>query len=846
MRSGMEGLKVLRKAGVFVFAVAGFVVLSLSSCGREEEKPQGKPPQEQMEQKAEIEVQQEEGRQVAQPNPTMADLIINGEFEKIREDLCIKENEEEKSCLDELQTKKDELTFSATVIYTNTLILLKRIDNAIQTVCGLNQDLPICGAPAIARKDLKISPKQSDVIDTVLNLVGLNRKEIVQLTDEILQAVENIRAKGDEGKKYVLRITTPFQVKLGGAIDVWFKAGTEIRYDHFMVLGAVAQVVKALFNVIDAHNWELDISGILSNASQLLNDLQNDPAGFVRRLPSTLGIDAQPNFLRFVQGGEAKWKEIPTNVSKLLYWSADGLEFFAAEENLCQNYKNALVCWDKGKNKLVFNLDPEKENIFMGEKAEGRMDLPRGFSGLAVNVIVQVLRNGGDKFNCDKADNWIQVYSGSFTEFDIKKLVDAAASVMMGAVTQVVPELNIARVNFCRFFGVEEATPRSIRDLLFPQEIQKENGKYKAVDAGPYFAVEVEATRNYYVRVVTTGNNKSNPIYVEELSKAFGVSLEEISIVVNSTSAVAALNIQQTDPITGVAPILEGNWPHQGVTNVFFDGVSVHFPPEMKLIEADFVKATPIVREYPEIATLFKTGVTINAVAFIVIPYVKEDYVLRGDGHRFTNVEDANGNSLSLRRDWAEPATTYLAFLKWHSKYPQDVFGGGLFDILSALGKTALLYVLFRETGENGVILNGSVELDNCLVIWEFANAVSNVYQVAVSKGDDKVKGVAEFLLAYTIGSFLWERALGSDVEKYMMGEMDPAKLSLPDSVKYLADQNNICGIVDMTDQNNPQVLGNIGEKSQPFKFTPATNQIVNDLLGIGMLAVQLSSALSK
>ena len=841
MYSGLKGLK---KSGLFVFVVAGFVAFSLSSCGREEEKEE-KPPIDhppQMEQKAEIQVREEQGRQVAQPNPAMSNLISEGEFEKIRDDLCVKEKEEEKSCIDELQTKKDDVAFSMTVIYTNTLILLKRIDSAIQTLCGLNQDIPLCGAPAVAPKDLKISPKQSDVIDTVLNLVGLNRKEIVQLTDEILQAVENIRAKGDEGKMYVLRITTPFRVKLGGAIDVWFKAGTDIRYDHFMVLGAVAQVIKALFNVIDAHNWQLDIGGILSNVSQLLNDLQNDPAGFVRRLPSTLGIDTQPNFLRFVQGGEEKWKEIPTNVSKLLYWSADGLEFFSAEENLCQNYKNALVCWDKSKNQLVFNLDPEKENIFMGEKAEGRMDLPRGFSKLAINVIVQVLRNGGDKFNCEKADNWIQVYSGSLTEFDIKKLADAVASVMMGEVTQVVPELNIARVNFCRFFGVKEATPKPIRDLLFPQEIKEgENGKYVAVDSGPYFAVEVEATRNFYVRVVTTGNNKSNPIYVQELSDAFGVSLEEISIVVNSTSAVAALNIQKTDPITGVAPILAGNYPHQGLTNVFFDGVSIHFPPEINLIEADFVRATPIVREFPEITTLFKTGVTINAVGLIVIPYVKEDYVLRGDGHRFSNVEDANGNSLGIRRDWAEPATTYLAFLKWHSKYPQDVFGGGLFEILSALGKTALLYILFRETGENGVILNGSVELDNCLVIWEFANAVSQVYQMAVSRGDESVKGVSEFILAYTIGAFLWERALGADVEKYMAG----MEASLPDSVKYLSDQNGICGIVDMTNPNNP-ALGNIGQKSQPFKFRPATNQIVNDLLGIGLLAVQLGSALSQ
>jgi hypothetical protein len=71
------------------------------------------------------------------------------------------------------------------------------------------------------------------------------------------------------------------------------------------------------------------------------------------------------------------------------------------------------------------------------------------------------------------------------------------------------------KIDVCRFFGAEEGSqPKPIRDLLFPHELVQDGLEYKTANAGKFFAVEVEASRNFFLKAITSGNNQDNPIYL--------------------------------------------------------------------------------------------------------------------------------------------------------------------------------------------------------------------------------------------------------------------------------------------------------------------------------------------
>lgn len=751
---------------------------------------------------------QQDGKTIAQPSDNASSLFQQGKFEDLRKNVC-----GTNGCSDELQTYANEPTVNAYVTVINMMILFKRLDSALSTLCGVAGGSlgSICATSSAPYEKISITPKQTDVIDTLLNIVGLKRDEITQLMTEVAIATENYIKKGD--KNFVFAITVPFNVKVGNLVNVWFKAGTEIRWDHMNILGSVAQLVLALFNVINSHDWNLDINQIISNASKLLGDLSNDPAGFIRNIPGTLGIDKAPNFLRFKSGGEDTWKQIPTNISKALTWAGNGAKYFF--DNPCKDNDPALACWQKGATSLAirFNLDPQKENVFMGGKATGVLTLLEGgFSDKMTNTVVAVLKNGGGKFNCSNQDNLINV-AGQENEFDIQKVVSAVGSLIEGfSISITLP--NFARIDVCKIFGAKEgSTPLPIRDLILPAEYGDDN---KLVEAGKYFAFEVEASRKFYEKAITNFNTSQNPFYFTNLTQ--------------SQYIVFSL-------------VLSGGYS-DNTTKFYFDGVSLLYIPSSSNLT--YVKAPTSDEEsalfftspsyffyslfpFMRSSDTFNTGVPSNAIALMVPErYVKKPYVARGDWDRFTYLE-----GITIRRDYFEPLTTYLTSVAWFSNYPKDVVSS-LSAILSEAGLKFIPYVLFKE--KDGKVLNGAVEIDNCIVIWEFANAVSDLFVTNKISADDY-----NFLRGIIINPFLVERVAGLDVLKAFRQINEQLPPNIIQQVKYLSDsQTDKCGIYV---GEGGATIG-IGQPARNFKFRTATNQIINDLIGIGLFAISANNAL--
>ncbi|MCS7214294.1 MAG: hypothetical protein NZ927_08785 [Candidatus Calescibacterium sp.] len=790
---------------LFVFASAASLVF-LISCGKEEEET---TPTAQKNQPAGINTIQEGDRTVSTPDDTMSSLIAKKNFEKIREDICGKNG-----CSDELQTYKDKITFNTLVVFTNVMILFKRLDGALNTLCGvLGEQLgSICETSApILSQSPRISPGQTDVIDTLLNLVGLKRDEITTLMEEVIQASQNYNSIQDN-KNYVFRLTAPLNVKIGALVDVWFKAGTEIRYDLMAILGSVSQGVAALFNIINSHNWELDISGVLSNASQLLDDLEADPAGLVRRLPQTLGLDTAPNFMRFVSGKENLWKNVPTNVSTLMNWASSGLDYFF--KNPCAQNDPALVCWSGSQ--LKFNLDTSKKNIFLGEDAEGTLDLPEGFSDKTAEEIVKILSSGSQKFDCSKDDNWIKVV-GADDEFDVLKIVNAVLSIAEGEITTTdLP--NFARFNFCQFFGVEGADPKPARDLILPAEIRwdEQKKRYEIVQSGPLFAFEAEGTRNFYVKALTLGNTSANPLYFQDVTLG---SYYLFSLTVNSDYSGEATKFY-------VSP----------------DGSIVYFPNNL----TKNITYYYIIDPDNFISLWFNHGAFLPETIAVIVKqrHIHGDYVYRGDWNTFINVYSGEFTK-RIRRDYFEPVTTFLSLLPpaAYSNYPADVFSleGGFSEIIDQFGLKVIPYVLMKETSNDGKILNGAVEIDNCVVIWEFTERVTKKYSQYNNQLTDLI-----FLLL--INPFIVERAWGKD---YLSIFPPSNPVDLPSSVSYLQDpqdqQNPRCGLaaggryglIDHDSiQATPAIPSGWNQESKNWKFVPATNQILNDLIGVGLFAI--------
>lgn len=770
------GMKKLFASLSFTAAIALFFV----GCGKEETTTGGGGGGKQESPISGVnEHKMEDGTIHVLPNSKMSSLISQGKYDTIRKEFC-----GDNGCSDELKTFSDKATVNLVVTLTNAMILFQRLDKALTTICGfVGSSIPqICGSQsAPGHQASRISGKQTDIVDTVLNLVGLNRNEITTLMTEIATATGNYIEIPDS-KNYVFAITVPFQVKVGNLVDVWFKAGTQIRWDLMNVLGAVSQLVLAGFNVINSHDLVLDIGAILSNANQLLSDLQGDPAGFIVRLPGTLGLDGAPNFLRFKQGGADIWKQIPTNFSKAFSWSGQGLEYMFG--NPCKDNDPALVCYKDAK--LRFNLDLQKNNKFLGEKATGELPLPGGFTSETAQNVVKILKNGGEKFDCSKDDNALQISEGP-DKFDVSKIVNTVGSFIANSITEI-PLPNFMKIDVCRFFGAEGSQPKPIRDLLFPYELVQDGNEYKTANAGKFFAVEVEASRNFYLKAITSGNNQDNPIYLNRWTN-YG----DLVIV---TNAPASAYPMQLPYLSAATVVFEG-----GTTAIYIKTTSPIYViaatsqfGDVKIgwKYADFSDFAPLLDP-----TKTNSGLPENTIGLLVSKnWVKGDYVARGDGKRFSKVKDQNGNSIEISQDYLDPLTSFIS-LRWHSQYPQDVVSS-LSAILGDIGMKFLIYVLFKDPS-----WNNSTQIDICSVLYAFANSAKQKYDSTT----DSMKKSAISNIVKAVYALQLSRG---------------------------AQQVWNCSVITISEEN-------------PFSFTASqvqadwkgsTNQIANDLLGLGLFAI--------
>ena len=770
------GMKKLFASLSFTAAIALFFV----GCGKEETTTGGGGGGKQESPISGVtEHKMEDGTIHVLPNSKMSSLISQGKYDTIRKEFC-----GDNGCSDELKTFSDKATVNLVVTLTNAMILFQRLDKALTTICGfVGSSIPqICGSQsAPGHQASRISGKQTDIVDTVLNLVGLNRNEITTLMTEIATATGNYIEIPDS-KNYVFAITVPFQVKVGNLVDVWFKAGTQIRWDLMNVLGGVSQLVLAGFNVINSHDLVLDIGAILSNANQLLSDLQGDPAGFIVRLPGTLGLDGAPNFLRFKQGGADIWKQIPTNFSKAFSWSGQGLEYMFG--NPCKDNDPALVCYKDAK--LRFNLDLQKNNKFLGEKATGELALPGGFTSETAQNVVKILKNGGEKFDCSKDDNALQISEGP-DKFDVSKIVNTVGSFIANSITEI-PLPNFMKIDVCKFFGAEGTQPKPIRDLLFPYELVQDGVEYKTANAGKFFAVEVEASKNFYLKAITLGNNQDNPIYLNRWTN-YG----DLVIV---TNAPASAYPMQLPYLSAATVVFEG-----GTTAIYIKTTSPIYViaatsqfGDVKIgwKYADFSDFAPLLDP-----TKTNSGLPENTIGLLVSEsWVKGDYVARGDGKRFKKVKDQNGNSLEISKDYLDPLTSFIS-LRWHSQYPQDVVSS-LSAILGDIGMKFLIYVLFKDPS-----WNSSTQIDICSVLYAFASSAKQKYDAAT---DSMKKSAIENIVKAV---YVLQKSRGDQ-------------------------QVWNCSVINISGEN-------------PFSFTVSqvqadwkgsTNQIANDLLGLGLFAI--------
>ncbi len=813
-------------------ALLSLSLIILFSCGKDKHDHVTSQPL--------IKVTQQDGKTTATYGDELALLIQKGDFEKIRTMVCGKDG-----CSDELQTYKNELTLNALVTLTNTLILFKKLDGALSTACGLLREQlgGICGAPAIGSSPVvRIDTKQTNVIDTLLGLVGLKREEITTLMQEVSVATSNYIEKGD--KNFVMKITVPFVAKIGNLINVRFNAGTELRWDLITILGSVSQLVSALFNVINAHDWMLDIQAIITNASRLLEDLQGDIPGFLRRLPETLGINEAPNFLRFVQGGETYWKAIPSNISKALTWASDGLDYFF--KNPCAQNDPNLVCWNKDKAVLRFNLDAQYQNKFMGEDATGELKLPAGFSDKTADQIVSVLKDGGKKFNCQEQNNWVNIV-GADGEFDIIKIVNAILSISGGAITEVSGIPNFLRINVCKIMGVKDANPVPLRDLILPAELKYDNGKWVYEEqAGTQFAIEIEAPRNFYYKAITVGNTENNKLYDKGVTedpsnflvitnKFYEDDIDSSFPFVRSITYAGSATEFYAEVITIIQhgdftiPIWK-LYVAQGIRWKRFD-LGLLFAFEDQSVE-ELIKEVIIGKISPLIPDP-ALGVPDKTLALIVYKdWVKKWYVSRGDGDRFKNVY-RDGKSLSIARDWLEPLTTYLTEIThWFSKYPDDVMPASIGELLG-IGLKNIPYILFRD--KDGIVLNDAIEIDNCSIIVEYAKTLSDAVE---SKKIDKDK--YDMYMSFVLAPFVIERVDGytytyEAYEKYR----DQKAVNLqPSNTKYLEG-------CELTGEKIFQQGFDLTQlRHDEPQWRAATNQIANDLIALLVFGLRARSVL--
>lgn len=791
-----------RKKLLVSLSFAAAISLFFVGCGKEE-----KTEVVQQEESVTVEERRmEDGTIHVQPNSKMDSLISQGKYDNIRKEFC-----GDNGCSDELQTFSDKPTVSLVVTFSNAMILFQRLDKALNTVCGfLGSSIPqICGGgQAPVQQASRISGKQTDIVDTLLNLVGLKRDEITALMTEIATATENY-LKIPDSKNYVFAIAVPFQVKVGNLVNVWFKAGTQIRWDLMNVLGSVSQLVLAVFNVINSHDLRLDIGAILSNANQLLGDLSNDPAGFIVRLPGTLGIDGAPDFLRFKEGGADIWKGIPVNLSKALGWAGNGLEYMFG--NPCKQDDPALVCYKDAK--IRFNLDLQKENKFLGEKATtGELDLPGGFTAETAQNVVKVLKNGGEKFDCTKTDNdnnEIHIVEGP-DKFDISDIVNTVGPFIADQITEI-PLPNFMKINVCRFFGAKETQPKPIRDLLFPHELVADGGNYKTANAGKFFALEVEASKNFYLKAITLGNSNDNPIYLGRWTN-YGDLFIVTNLFTNPPhSFVPQLPYAKPALVNFVSELTTISYANFTTTiTVPYDDEPVPVTVDYVIYTTDKYQDINIEQRWADFSnfaplldpTKYDSGLPENTIGLLVSQkWVRGDYVARGDGRRFKKVKDQGGNSLEISEDYLEPLTSFIS-LRWHSQYPKDVISS-LTGILDDIGMKFLIYVLFRDPS-----WNSSVQIDICSVLYTFARDVKEKYDTETN-----------------------------EMKKEVIANIVKALYAIQSSRGGNGNQVWECPVIAITGEN--PFSFNVSQAQADWKLS--TNQVVNDLLGLGLFAIAAS-----
>lgn len=754
-----------------------------------------------------IETATEDGKTVSIPNESLSVRIAKGEFDKIREGICGKDD-----CLKELETYKGELTFNTLVVLTNILVLFNRLNTALNALCSFAREQlgDICplGAPILTQPQKLEEKQQAHVLDTLLKFVNLDRRELTILMEEAIIALENYMAiQGKEN--YVFRVTVPFNARIGNLINVWFKEGTEVRYDHLAIFGALSQLVAALLNIINSHDWHLDISGVIGNFPALSNDFKNDPAGLVRRIPGILGLNGAPKFLRFVQGGEDAWKKIPGNLSKFSTWGAEGLDFLF--KNPCKPNDPALACWNENESAVAFNLNPNKENIYLGKKTDGKFKLPQG---LDKGQVVAVIRDGADKFNCPN-NEYMNVMTTEANELDVAKIISAVQSISEGAIKEVKPP-NVARIDFCKLFGVKEGTsPLPIRDLLLPIELNIEKNEYKIVEAGSLFAFEAEGTRRFYAEALTKYNSKESPLYYTPVTqdKYYVFAITTVRYHEDTTTFYVG-------PYDSSVAIYIPNIPANLEYVVFrnFDDVFANWITKNAF---NFY-----------LDSIIATGIPDDTVALIVKQkYIQGDYVKRGDSNAFEYLGDK-----MIKRDYFEPLTTFISFNHVFRVYPDDVFKieGSISDILGQFGMKAIPQLLLKEK-KDGKILNGAVELDNCILVWTVANMIhEKLISRGKKEGNQQLVNFGYFLFGVIINPFVVERIMGSDYLSFLGGTPSPS------GVAYLKDNEGICGLGALKggSQDIPPLPSNVGIEPSNWKFLAATNQILNDFIGIGLFAL--------
>ena len=601
-------------------------------------------------------------------------LIAEGRVTDARKALCeyTEKGKKKPDCLKTIvedDTKKNDVALNQMVVVLDAIILLQKVNDAINKAASLSG---VLGSP-------KLLPLQAgdtcnlNAVETVLSFIGLDKEIVKQYGREIDGAVKNIENNPDAKK---IKLVLSFSVNLGSETEKPLLQATfkdvVIDYDEVVIVGAVANLLLAVFKVIESHDFGVDIGKVLQNASELLDDLKSDFIGLIRRIPKTLDLNTCTNFLKFEKGGGDIWKTIPDDLSTALSRFKNGVEFLFSKENWCGEKEKDLVCFFDGNKDgeiagygklsdeqkenagttckggqadcLLFNLESGAQ--MLGEPVDGYIIVSDQFNPVTFTAL---LGKFSQRTDCSQTDNILEVKDAS----DILK--------QFGFIDYDIP--NFARIDVCKFFGRKNAEPKSLRDTVFPIEINTYDG------FSFQFEIEVpEGTTQ--IATFSADTTRYYPEYpLEEwVSEGKIIIYTPVSISF-SEATTSVLTIETTaDSVKVTAP--------KGVTyeEIQSDATKVVLPLE-------FVK-----------------------------PYIRN-----GDTKHFENTEKSSKNR-KIEKDFAAPLTDILTSKGY--KYPDDIFTLSTDDIsktLSYIGNTFIMYTAMKDPSFNG-------SLDICPVIDEISN----------------------------------------------------------------------------------------------------------------------------